>query len=420
MCQTEPPPRLALCIEARTRSMDAVEEGHERAGYGVWLASSFLVADSVGAGVLALPGQARVAGLGWFAGFFALNVVANLYAGRLLLAVDGGYTTLTRNSVGNIVELADLVIPEASWCVRIVWYANLVLTLGQYVVVMTNGLLLAGLSSSRLVLSIAAASCALGLSQLSTLVAIGRRGLVHGSLSATFVILTLCIAFGGPAPQRKRASGFTRALEMSAALSSINFAFGSQRLLLNVRREMREPSRAHHALSIALPTFAAIYAAVVLLAGPRPPDFLLDRLARFRQFAGYLLFGHIAVSYTLNMQAFAVSLTQKFSSSSWLATTVLLTVSCWLVANLVPHFSDLANLTGALTSAPINIGIPALLYMCRRRCTPSTSDAERTRHRRFSVLLGPFLLVVLASGIVVAGTSGAVFDIVRGWRSRSA
>jgi len=380
-------------------------------GLGIVRAALLLIAESVGSGVLALPGQAAHVGAGWFAAFFLLNIAANLFAGYLLLLVGDNYDCFGK-PVGDVVDLADRVCPAARPCVQWIWYGNLVFTLSQYIVVMSNGVHLAGMRTSFPVLSLIPAAVVLALSQLSTLISITQRGLVHLSLIATGIILVLCITVGKSAPpHRDHARGSAFILSLGTALSSISFAFGSQRLLLNVRREMVDAAKASRALYIAVPAFSTIYVIVVVLSGPSPADFLLDDLQRYRQLAGSLLFAHIAVSYTLNLQALASTAIRITDKVSWPVATALATVCCWFIANAVPQFATLASLTGALTSAPLNLAIPAYLYWQHLRVNHHTASAHR--------FLGPCVLLVLSGAICMAGTSSALIETLQLWRKRS-
>jgi len=98
-----------------------------------------------------------------------------------------------------------------------------------------------------------------------------------------------------------------------AALASVAFAFGSQKLLLNIRHEMRYREKAApESLSIALFIIALTYTVVCLLAGPNPPGFLFDAIPvekRWqRRVAGFLLWVHVSVSYAINNQALCSSI----------------------------------------------------------------------------------------------------------------
>jgi len=79
----------------------------------------------------------------------------------------------------------------------------------------------------------------------------------------------------------------------TSALSSIGFAVGSQKLFLNIRFDMADRSKSAVSLSIALVTFVLAYIIVCLLAGPAPPQFLLDSIAEdtSRQIAGFFFVG---------------------------------------------------------------------------------------------------------------------------------
>jgi len=381
-------------------------------GFSVERATLLLIAESVGSGVLALPGQAAHVGVGWFSAFFLLTVVANLFAGRLLLLVVDEDECL-RRPAGDVVDLADSVCPRARPYVRAIWYGNLVFTLSQYIVVMSNSLHLAGIRVNFILLSLLAAIVVLSSSQLSTLISITRHGLVHLSLVATGIILALCIV-KGKSPRREQARGSAYVLDLGTALSAISFAFGSQRLLLNVRREMAHAAKASCALYIAIPAFSTIYIIVVALSGPSPADFLLDDLERYRQLTGGLLFSHIAVSYTLNLQALATTITRSTGKLSWSGVTTVATACCWLLANLVPQFATLASLTGALTSAPLNLAVPAFLYWYQLRV-----NRLRASEGRLFGSLGPCLLLALSGAILIAGTSSAAINVAQLWRQRS-
>ena len=47
----------------------------------------------------------------------------------------------------------------------------------------------------------------------------------------------------------------------------------------------------------------------------------------------------------------------------WLITSVLVMLSAYLVANVVPFFEELTVLIGALIGGPISLGIPALFML---------------------------------------------------------
>jgi hypothetical protein len=147
-----------------------------------------------------------------------------------------------------------------------------------------------------------------------------------------------------------------------------------------------------------------------------PPSFLFDSIGDgySRRIAGLLLWFHVAVSYAINSQAlcksidgiilvhqqrsirntrsrrnnnnnnnnnFLPSLKLKLNNiidnpiHRWLCITLVVTISSYLVSNAIPFFKDLVGLIGALTSVPLCLSLPAILY---RKYAKSKSNATIT------------------------------------------
>jgi hypothetical protein len=144
-----------------------------------------------------------------------------------------------------------------------------------------------------------------------------------------------------------------------------------------------------------------------------PPSFLFDSIGDgySRRIAGLLLWFHVAVSYAINSQALCKSIDgiitvhqrririrNKRSNNNnnnnnnflslkiirlnnnvidnpihrWLCITLVVTISSYLVSNAIPFFKDLVGLIGALTSVPLCLSLPAILY---RKYAKSKSNA---------------------------------------------
>ena len=90
----------------------------------------------------------------------------------------------------------------------------------------------------------------------------------------------------------------------------------------------------------------------------------------------------------------------------WMLLTLLMAVSSYLVANVVPFFKDLVALIGALTSVPLTMLLPALLHRClwgMPLCFPT----------RYS--LASFGLVVFSVLFLVTGLAGSLGSIELDW-----
>ena len=83
--------------------------------------------------------------------------------------------------------------------------------------------------------------------------------------------------------------------------------------------------------------------------------------------------------------------------------TAALTSSSFLIAVLVPVFSDLVAVIGALTSGPLGFALPALLF-----------DASGVKRRRKGVVA----LVLFTVVLTIAGTTGAIFRTVKDWEAQ--
>ncbi|KAJ8607028.1 hypothetical protein CTAYLR_006254 [Chrysophaeum taylorii] len=341
-----------------------------RGGYGVLGGAVLLVADCVGTGVLALPGDAWTLGIG--------------SAGTLVIeAARGGRAR-------DFCELGAGCGATTKAIILAAWYSNLFLVLGQYALVMSNGLELAVGASCTALSSFAAAASVLALAQ-ATRTMTKLRWPSLASISSVFVVLGSCLAARhwpyDPAwlPPHLGAPRWRAALRASAAVGSCVFAMGNaKKLLLNVRREQRDPdaqSPAHQPFS------STLFPATSGYGDPR---------------AGACLFAHVSVSYAINLQPLAKTLQSHLdledSNRCWLALTSAITASAWFVANAVPFFPDLVSLIGAFASAPPNFAIPALLYKHAR-----PKEEHRRREANFHIAL-----TIL---IVLAGTAGAIVDI---------
>jgi len=442
---------------------DAEEEGRRRSKrgpnperYGTMGAATLLVADCVGTGVLALPNDAKVMGLGLFAGFMALNLFLNIYAGSLV-----NKAASREGRPRDLLELATRLggSDRFQGAIRLAWYANLLLVLGNYVLVMAQGidLLVGGAGSETTttrqqkiigcapVSSLLAAGFCLLLVQGNRTMHALDKGPSQVSLVSVAVIVVLCLSRvsnegkkrsdnamssssflnGGGTLRWLRPGAGASARALGASFGSVVFAVNSQKLLLNVRAEMIDVTRSDAALTLALCSYVFIYVVVVLAAGPDPPEFLLDVFQRQKdssssvaaRFAGLFLFGHVAVSYAINQQAFAATVLAriygptKTTRTRWLAATATLTAISWAIANAVPFFDDLVSLIGALTSTPLSFAIPAALYQLavrRHRHTKATGLVSRHHSYR--------LLLLFSIAVLVVGTAGAIASIVNHWK----
>uniref|UniRef100_A0A7S3PAZ7 Amino acid transporter transmembrane domain-containing protein n=1 Tax=Amphora coffeiformis TaxID=265554 RepID=A0A7S3PAZ7_9STRA len=86
-------------------------------------------------------------------------------------------------------------------------------------------------------------------------------------------------------------------------------------------------------------------------------------------------------------------------------------VSAYLTANAIPFFKDLVALIGALTSVPLTLLLPALLYrkyQCLTLWYPRWGE---------DAALGSFWLVAFSVAFMAVATTGVLWSIARDWES---
>lgn len=225
------------------------------------------------------------------------------------------------------------------WPTRVItaiYYINIFLVLGNYILVMSHAVA-ALIGEEHICLpsaGIIASVLMYGLSQVRTMANLGRSASVI-SLTALFIVVAMCLVAisrgekGLEEGENRMVKHTGRWLDDAqieeegtdsssvsiprqlAAIASIGFAVGSQKLLLNIRHEMKvRDNCAPKSLGIALFIYGAVYVSVCFVAGPNPPPLLFDAIDEgpARRFAGLLLWVHVAVSYAINSQALTSSI----------------------------------------------------------------------------------------------------------------
>lgn len=181
--------------------------------------------------------------------------------------------------------------------VMIIYYVNLFLVLGNYILVMSHAV--SAVFGERICLPAAGLVASTGMfvvSQSRTMARLGRTAAIL-SLVAIFIVVIQCIwaVQYGPIQAHKTVVAESSLLRKMSSIGGIGFAVGGQKLLLNVRHELSNRSAAPKSLAGALAFYGTFYVIICLLAGPNPPSFLFDAIQPGwnRQLAGLLLWGHV-------------------------------------------------------------------------------------------------------------------------------
>ncbi len=360
---------------------------------------------------------------------------------------------LSTISTNDFIGISGAVFGEHSQfrlLVLYVYYANLVLVLGNYVLVMSHSVQAmvgkdricipsSGLIASTLMFTFSQFDSMAMLGKVATSISLVALVIVvvqclFAATSTSYFIMEEADLFNhhndSDSSENDQYTVTSNAPSSSiittlSSLSSIIFAVGSQKLFLNIRHDMVCRDQSVLSLGIALFTFVTAYIAISVLAGPRPPKFLLDAIPSdtlAQRLAGIFLWIHVAVSYAINSQALCSSMDRLLLIGTlgvihipprrrWILLTLGTCVTSFIIANAIPFFQDLTSLIGALTSIPLSLFLPAVLYRkyCNvLLCYPTLSS------------LGSYALMMLSGVFVVCGLIAALSSIEVDWANQKA
>ncbi|KAL3920380.1 MAG: hypothetical protein SGILL_003292 [Bacillariaceae sp.] len=351
--------------------------------------------------------------------------------------VDHGHdhdTTATFDFIGMTAALFDSKT-ATRWAVT-VYYTNIFLVLGNYIVVMSHAVTAligedviciptAGILASTLMFAVC---------QMKTMARLGRSASAI-SLTALGIVVAQCLYFSNHSESAHddgqlesenddMDSGFSlnNLLRQFSAMGSIGFAVGSQKLFLNIRHEFADRKKAPQSLAVALAAFGSFYVGIVLAAGPKPPGFLFDAIPSHtfqRRIAGLFLWVHVVVSYAINSQAICSSMDRVFfhrllqgwgDNKRWMLLTGMMAATAFFVANAIPFFKDLVAFIGSLTSVPLTLLLPAVFY---RRVQSVHIWCPTTKS------LASYSLLAFSSAFMVTATLGSIYTILTDWENHT-
>ena len=357
---------------------------------------------------------------------------------------EGIATPHTFDLIGITYSLFDYFAPDrqqsttlstTTKLVTVIYFTNIFLLLGNYILVMSHAVA-AMIGEDYICLPIAgiiASTLMFAISQLRTMAMLGRSVSVISLLSLAIVVIQCLVAiqsgkesfsYDDVENNRKvqdvdKASFWQSMAAQLAALSSIGFAVGSQKLLLNIRHEFKDRNESPKSLAVALGGYGGVYLLVCILAGSNPPSLLFDAVPPGfqRRVAGFFLWVHVAVSYAINSQALCSALERlkihfglaSSHAARWALLTLMVATSSYFVANALPFFKDLVALIGALTSVPLTLLLPALHHR-KLMNLPMFSMGMSFSKDVPSLLLVYFSVVFMTCGII-----GCVRSIQLDW-----
>jgi hypothetical protein len=324
--------------------------------------------------------------------------------------------------------------------IMVLYYTNIFLVLGNYIVVMSHAVT-ALVGEDILCIptaGIVASTLMFAVSQLKTMARLGRSASAI-SLAALGLVVAQCLYFAHQAPasevmmsQQTVNNSQTNndddnnndplnLLRQFSAMGSIGFAVGSQKLFLNIRHEFADRKKAPSSLAVALAAFVSFYIFIVLAAGANPPGFLFDIIpvgTLQKRLAGFALWLHVVVSYAINSQAICASMDRIFfhqwnpvqywpDDRRWMVLTGIMAATAFFVANAIPFFKDLVAFIGSLTSVPLTMLLPAVFYR-RVQGVPIWWPTPNS--------LVSYSLLIFSIIFMVTATIGSIYSILSDWK----
>lgn len=165
--------------------------------------------------------------------------------------------------------------PRATHLVIAVFFTNIFLVLGDYILVMSHAV--AALLEDHICLpwaGVLASTLMFGLSQLRTMASLGHS-VTALSLASLAVVVVQCLVADQEhahdpsyVPPYAARPGDSTMIRKLSALASIMFATGPNKLVLNIRNEMKQKEECPQTLGLAVTIYGVVYVTIVLLAGP--------------------------------------------------------------------------------------------------------------------------------------------------------
>mmetsp|Transcript_4957 Transcript_4957/g.8660 ORF Transcript_4957/g.8660 Transcript_4957/m.8660 type:complete len:503 (+) Transcript_4957:23-1531(+) len=359
--------------------------------------SALMVAEVVGTGVLALGGA--FSKLGWVFGFAVLTwgYIINVFTSLLLNSVH-----LAMPDVVTVGDALDRLMGRQAGIVGyFVLYTYIFLVMSNYLIVLATAVQSVFYSTLICRSAAAAIGCALLLpgNQFRTLA--GLTTLSGISFLTILITIAVClwtlsetsakggaVCKGGAAEGDDMAPGF---LDYNAAACAFIFAYSGQAIMLEMQAEMKAPADFPKAVWCSFSTLMVVYALVASAAfyvcGAATPGELLDVLPNTpRQTAvGILMVIHLIVTYTILQQVITRAVCLHFwphalgqgvkARAVWCSTSTGIMGAAYIVANTIPLFSDIVNITGGLLSTQVGFIFPSSLYLALQRYHPELVSA---------------------------------------------
>jgi len=373
-------------------------------GNSALLTAGLLIADVVGAGVLAM-GQA-VAKLGWLLGTICILAMLAMNAHIMILVwrVHSRFPDATtfKELVRQTFARALPERLELAQEIEVIGqYTYVFCTLGLYTLSIGQGLGMIFYDFSVCLPLMTMFGC---LMLLPLNLSARFLGSFAGSVAfncactaGTVLIPIAWLAAQGTAETRPAGSEY-RAVASHLSFDSLvtsactfAFAFSGQFILVEIMTEMedmKEFPKAYFAYSLPFQAaaFIGVGLSVYYFRGDAASGMIVDEIpfGNSERYAAICLVGHMLITYVIKSVVLCRGLLKEFHRrdmitscntwSAWHYMVLAVLASSWLLAQIVPFFSDLVNLLGSTFTPTIAFMTPMFLYLLLARVqdfTPS-------------------------------------------------
>mmetsp|Transcript_25384 Transcript_25384/g.84855 ORF Transcript_25384/g.84855 Transcript_25384/m.84855 type:complete len:325 (+) Transcript_25384:184-1158(+) len=257
---------------------------------------------------------------------------------------------------------------------------------------------------------------------------VGLSAVSFATICATVVIClwTLVSGMGACDDEPSASMGF---LDYNASMCGFIFAFSGQSIMLEMQAEMRQPRDFPKAVQLSFSTLFTVYTLVVVLSyhtcGRGTPGELLQVVppGGWSIAVGVLMIIHMTVTYTILQQVltracclFLVpgALGQGPSArAKWFVVSTVLMALAYVVANSVPLFTDIVNLTGGLLSTQCAFTLPALLYLSLRFRLPNLAGNPLGPRAQRACVAGAYVSLFLGAYFTVFGAGSSLLVLIK-------
>jgi len=391
-----------------------------------WINAAWIVnAAVIGAGVLTIPES--FATLGWLLGGLSLVLclLGNVYCAYIMLEVRNIYPKAI-----TMPDAAELVYGRnTKHGMRVVLYLERVLANCSFVTLLahTLGSAFNNVHWCEPIWCLIVLIFLMMFSWVKTFDDTGPFNIINiGTITVAVVLVCgWALSNGTLAETSVIPHPGTTFTQLFAALSQIVFAFSGNWMYFEIMSEMERPRDFMKSFCVAGPIQLLLYAIIgafgyALLGGQKVPGSIIDAVSFgplmtlvtsfvvVHIFCG-IITNTVALTRFFHHRISPKTVNESSSAAQFVRSGVffmIISLAC-LISMMVPSFSSIVRLVGALFEAPISFVFPFLLYVGTWRQNP---EKLQQRHPWLTLGVGAFIAMIGVT-VMVLGTTGVLHEL---------